>query len=357
MRRPGRLLTTALAFALAVLVMMVIQGFWGGLYATYTGLIRNTPVAFWVGQQGVKSVLNSSSRVPMSLAGEIGAIPGVESVTALHALPVIAEVNSRKVPFALFGYDLGSGLGGPWSLAMGREPAQSDEIVLDQAFAESNGLGVGDTLSLLGREWQIVGLSAGTNSFMSFALFADRVSVGRLAGMADFTSFLLVRTERGMSIEQVRSRLPSGYAVYTSEELVSSSEEVLSSIMGPVLQLFLGVSFLVGLAVIALTTYSSILERQGEYGVMRALGMPDSGLAAVVLTELMASAIVGLAVGSLLSAGAATLIAAALPAYPVVITAQAMRTTLLAGVLMGLLGAGYPVLRVTRMDPATVFRV
>lgn len=356
-RRPGRLVSAALSFTLAVLVIVLIQGFADGMYGTYIGLIRNTPVDLWLGETGIKGVVNSSSVIPASLAREVEAIQGVRAVTPLYAVPVIAEVGDRKVPVMLYGYDLASGLGGPWSLAEGRAPAGPGEIVLDQAFAGTNGLQVGDRFALLGKEFRIAGLSAGTNSFMAFAAFAGRTEVGDLLGAQDRTSFLLVQADPGVDLRELRSRMPGGYEVRTGAELVASSEENLGRVMGAPLNLLLGVAFLVGLAVIALTTYSAVLERRDEYGVLRALGMGNGGLAAMVLTETLLSAVAGIAAGVLLAAGLALVLASALPAYPVTVTGAGLARTVLLGLLMALVAALVPLRRISRMDPAAVFRV
>lgn len=357
-RRPGRLFTTALAFALAVLVIVLIQGFSDGLHDTYTGLVRQTPVDLWIGERGVQGVANTASSVPATLAAEITDLPGIRSVIPLYAVPTIGEAGGRKVPLMLYGYDLSSGLGGPWSLAAGRPPAAEGELVLDRAFAKHNDLAVGDSFTLQGRDFRVTGLSAGTNSFMFFAVFAERAEVGRLLQAPDRTSFLMVQLDPGASREQVRRLIPPGYAVYTPEDLIDSSVSTLNRVLGGPLYLLLGVAFLVGLAVVSLTTYAGVLERREEYGLLRAMGMTDAGLIWLVMTEVFVSALVGILAGvGLASVLAVTLSATFLAAYPILVTPESLGATVLMGLLMGLAGALLPLRRILRLDPASVFRV
>lgn len=356
-RRPGRLVTTALAFTLAMVAIVLIRGFSDGLYETYSGLVRNTPVELWVGGKGVKSTVNAFSLIPARLADPLAAVPGVQSVTGLYAVPVIAEIGGRNLPMMLNGFDRATGLGGPWRLSSGSLPASPEEIVLDQAVAERGGLGVGSAFTVLGREFRISGLARGTSSFMSALAFADRSEVGRLIQAPDQISFLLVRLQPGADPAAVRQAVGPEYEVYTPRQFVAASDETLDGVMGPPLRLLLGVSFLVGLAVIALSTYSGILERRHEYGVLRAVGMPAVGLFAVIATEVAASATLGIGLGAILAAAAATAIGAYLPAYAVVITAPGLGSTALMGLAMGLVAVVAPLWRLTRADPAEVFRV
>lgn len=356
-RRPGRVLATALAFTLAVLVIILIKGFADGLYHTYTAMVRNTPADIWVSEKGVKGVANSASLLPADLESQITGLPGVRSVTPLLSVPVIAEVGGRRVPFTLFGYDTDSGLGGPWSMDAGRRPDGPGEITLDTAFAADNRLGLGSLFSLVGREFQVVGLTSETSSFMSASAYAGRAEVGGLIGAPDRASFLLVQAEPGAEISRIQAQIPPQYAAHTGEHLRLETEEFLTRSMGAPLNLLLGVAFLVGLAVISLTTYAGILERQAEYGVLRALGMADRSLAAVVLTEVMVSALAGLGVGTVAASLLARLVGLWLPAYPILITWSGLALTLALGLLMGLLAVLLPLRRLVRLDPAAIFRV
>lgn len=349
-------IATGLAFALAILVMVLIKGFADGLYATYTGLLRNTPVDVWIAQEGVKGVMNTSSVVPLAAAERLTKLPEVESVSPLFAVPVIAEVSNRKFPMMLVGYDPASGLGGPWHLSEGRRPLGAGEIVLDGAFAEANQLALGDTFRLMGRAFLVVGMSGGTNSFMSFTAFANWSDVSETLRITDQTSFLLARLREGARLDALREALPAGLAVHTPADLISQSQKTLDRLMGSPLKLLLGVAFLVGLAVIALTTYTGVLQQRQEYAVLRALGYSTLDLALVIGTELAAGALLGITAGVFLAVGTASVIGMLLPAYPVVLTAAGLTQIMLAGLFMGLLGALLPTWRISRMEPASVFR-
>lgn len=354
-RRPRALIGTALAFALAVLAVVLIAGFADGLYAGVTAFVRNTPAELWVTQAGVRSI--GASQVPVSLAAQVATVDGVKGVYPIYQVQHIAVVNGRNLPVAIFGYDPGNGVGGPWRLTEGRLPANGSEVVLDTVFASKFGISRGDSFAMLGKEFRVSGLSADTNSFMAFAVFMPASELSRLIRADSWVSALAVSVEPGVDLEAMRNRMPAGYEVSTRNELSEAYVENIARVMGGPLNLLMVVAFLVGLAVIALTTYSGVLERRAEYGVLKALGMPLSGLAAIVGTEVLVGAVVGILLGGIVAVAVAVSARLVLPSYPIVITQASLLRTVLMGVAMGLLGAIVPVWRIGRENPATVFRV
>jgi len=274
----------------------------------------------------------------------------------LYAVAHIADVDERKLPVTIIGYDREHGLGGPWQLAQGRLPEGPGEVVIDRAFSEHFGIAVGSTVDVLGQPLQVTGLSTGTNSFMAFLVFADGGTVQRLIKSTDRASVLMVQLAANANVAQVRRDLPGEYDVYTPAQFERNALNATREIIGGPLSLLEGVAFLVGLAVIALSTYTSVLRRRQEYGVLRTLGVTGLGLVRVVLTEAMVSAVVGTLVGTVAGALAVKAVGSALPAYPIIVTAGGVSQSVALGLVMGAVGALLPLWRISRDEPAAVFR-
>lgn len=349
-RRPGRLLTSVAAFTLAIVVTLVIRGFADGLYASHTAFARNAAADLWVRESGF-------GLLPAALKDEVAAISGVQSVTPLWAIPVMANIADRKIPMTLYGYEVASGAGGPWRVAEGRLPSGAPgELTLDQTLARQRGLAVGSELELQGQRFRITGLTAETNSFMAFLAFTEFAEVGKLMGAPGRANHLLVKLKPGVDAEAVRAQVRSGFVVQTTAEVVADREAQVTKVMGAPLRLLEWVALLVGLAVIALTTYAGVLERRGEYGVLRAVGMAGSGIARVILTEVAAGAVMGVAVGGLAAAGVAWVLSQGISPYPVIVTSASLARSVGFGLVMSLVAALLPLRRISTMDPAAVFR-
>lgn len=114
------------------------------------------------------------------------------------------------------------------------------------------------------------------------------------------------------------------------------------------------VTLLVGTAGIANTMLVSVLERQAEIGLRRAMGASRRAIASLFLME---SSLLG-TVGGVMGAAGGVLVAAAL------VSARGWRFSLPAGVLfapllgllVGIVAGAYPAFRSTRISPAEVLR-
>src|SRR3990172_2044945 len=89
----------------------------------------------------------------------------------------------------------------------GREPRNDREMVFDRVLAERHGLGIGDLVEVMDREFRIVGVSGGTASWMTSFFFLPKSAVEDLLRAPGAASFLLVSVEEGQASETVRDRL------------------------------------------------------------------------------------------------------------------------------------------------------
>jgi putative ABC transport system permease protein len=110
------------------------------------------------------------------------------------------------------------------------------------------------------------------------------------------------------------------------------------------------------LAVIALTIYTSTVERVRDYGVLKAVGASPRQLFTVVLRQSIAVALIGFASGSLLALAAGKLIQDSVPEFATLYRWQDILAVFGAVLVMSALAAVVPIRRVARVDPAMVFR-
>jgi len=111
-----------------------------------------------------------------------------------------------------------------------------------------------------------------------------------------------------------------------------------------------------GNVIVGLIIYTATLERQREYGVLKAIGAKNRVLYQVVLTQALVASLAGALLGILLANGAVRLIMAARPQFLVVIEPADLAQALLAGLGMALLAAIFPTRVLAGLAPAEVFR-
>ncbi len=115
-------------------------------------------------------------------------------------------------------------------------------------------------------------------------------------------------------------------------------------------------AFLVGLAVIGLVLYATVLAKLRDLGVMKALGLNRFGVIRLVLTQAAWTVTAAVIAAVAITAGIAVVVGAVTPDIDLAIAPGSVLRTSVAAVIVGLVGAFVPLQRVLRIDPATVFR-
>lgn len=113
---------------------------------------------------------------------------------------------------------------------------------------------------------------------------------------------------------------------------------------------------LIGLAVTALTLYTSTLRKRPEYGVLKAIGAKNWQLYSVVILQASLSITIGLVIAM----GLVWLLGLVLPGLKsgisFVLTPAAITRVGLAALLIGVAAALAPAWQIARLNPAQVFR-
>jgi putative ABC transport system permease protein len=270
---------------------------------------------------------------------------------------VIFELHGEKQGAQMVGYDPEVG-GGPWDLTEGRGVRADDEVVVDRALAKTHDISVGDEISVGERDFTVVGISEGTSMWAAGLMFARKDAVEELMGAPEATSLLLVSPEEGVAPGTLRERLSDlpGTDTLLKSTMANNDQELFARAFGGPLRLMVGISLLVGALIVGLVIYTVTVERQKEYGVLKAVGARNRVLYRVVTTQALIAAGLGSVAGVGLAYGASWIIATLRPAFLVVIEPKAAGWALLMGIVMALLGAILPVRTIAKLAPAEVFR-
>jgi ABC-type antimicrobial peptide transport system permease subunit len=229
-----------------------------------------------------------------------------------------------------FGFDSFSVLGiepssviGPMSSVtttdgrlLASDDAGTNVAVLDETYAASADLAVGDTLEVGGEDFEIVGLVASTSDSADTAanVYIPLDVAQELSGAGDVISTIYVQAASSNDISTVQA----GLAEALPDATVSSQSELASTVSGSLstasnlisnLGTWLSVVVLlvaVGLAV--LFTSSGIARRTRELGTLKAIGWSNGRIVRQVAGESMVQALIGGAAGLVVGLGAIAVI-------------------------------------------------
>lgn len=360
----GRFAFSVGGVASSVLLLSFILGLYRGWNHSFTEYLDSVEGDVWVSRTGNESFF-APSVVLATTAVPIRQMDGVARVSPLLTSPLKLHAGGDGYDALIVGVpNVGSldapegGLGGPVRIDKGRDVQQEGEIVIDKVLARQAGLDLGDKVKAGLRELTIVGISSGGNVVVGQLCFVTLQEARNIIGYDGFYNFLLLETEPGMATEVTRriNKEVIGVNAWERGQFVEASQEVLSRNMRPILLVILVLSFIVGTIVVALTIYTAVLEKEKEFGVMKALGTPGRGLFTVVLQQSIACCLLGFLGGELLTVAAASVAERAVPQFVTLVRWQDVIAVFVAAAFMSVIAAVIPANRIIRVDPLTVFK-
>ncbi len=342
---------------LAVTLILILKGFLAGMNRQITSYLDHSPGSIAIAEEDVVNLLGAVSLIPDGTEQKAENIRGVDQVIPILSQFIILDLHDKKQPAYMIGYDPRKG-GGPWQLVAGREPSSKEEMVFDRVLADRHGLRIGDQVEVMGRDFTIVGLSSGTTSWMTSFFFIRKKDAEDLLRIPGATSFLLLRTTQDADTELILERLYdfSGVSALTKQTMAANDMKLFARIFSAPLKLMVGISFLVGTMIVGLIIYTATVERQREYGVIKAIGAKNRFLYQIVLTQALFASLAGSSLGVLLANGAARWIMSARPQFLIIFDPADSTQALLAGLCMALIAAVFPTRVVANLAPAEVFR-
>ncbi len=355
----ARLAISVGGVALALLLILSLDAVFTGVERQITAYIEYSDADVWVSQAGVLNMHMASSSLPDSVARKVRAVPGVASVTPiLYLTNNVVYEDERNLAY-IIGLPESAEMGGPWKVSSGRSLPGKSEAIIDRTIAEKAGIKMGDEVEILGEEFEVTGLSEGTASLVNSVAFISMDDFEDLRGNYGTFSFLLVKVLEGESPELVAARIQAqvrDVTVQTREGFARQERRVVQDMSTDVVTIMNLIGFLIGLAVMALTVYTSTLSRRREYGMLKALGARNTDLYLTVLAQAILSVILGFLVGLVLT----LLLTVVVPIFGSNLALEVSRASLLkvasVSVVIAAVSAMLPIRQIAGLDPAMVFR-
>ena len=352
--RKGRALAGVAGIAAALLLVLALKAIFAGINDRLTAYIDASGADVIVAQQGVDTMHMTQSALPEQVVAALAAVPGVAEAKPILYVPAMIERGEKRGIVYLIGDDLG----GPLPLSAGRRP-RSGEIVLERTLAERLGAPPASRVRALGRSFRVSGEVEGLASILNSVAFVRRQNLASALGSVGVVSYIFVRARPDIGDTELAARIEAsvpGVTASTRAAFARSERRVVGDMTTDIVRAMILVGFVIGVAVAGLVAYSVTLSQLRDYAVLRALGLRARRALALAITQVAATVVAGF----LLALAFAWVLAAILPSLSPTLV-LAVRTGDVAQALgvaaaVTLAAAAFPVLRVARIDPASVFR-
>lgn len=351
-RQRLRLALSAGGVGMALLLILALDGVYAALLNRVTAYPDNQGAPLIASQKGVETMHMSSSTIPLEKVRALQHDPRVERADPILYTTVVLGRGRRAFSYVI-GYGDG---GGPWDMASGRARPSGAEVVLDERTAERLGASIGSQVPVLGSDVRVVGLAGGASSVISGLAWVDYDAFDRAVEARGAASYVLV-TPRGEPRAAAEALARDyGLTVQTRERFSANERQVVSDMSTGLIRGMLVIGVVVGLAVAALSIYTATTARLREYAVLKAIGMRNRTLYALVSRQSLLTVAAGLGLALVLVALLAWLVPLAEPSVTIDLRAGTVIRTGALAAIIAVVAAAMPARRVARLDPASVYR-
>jgi putative ABC transport system permease protein len=348
LHRPLRTLIGVLAVGVEVALVVLIVGLTSGLLTETAKRIEGIGADIMLQPPAASIFLGfSGSPMPIKIGEKLTEIKYVQSVA-----PALLQFSSTGGVDVVYGIDPDSfrAVSGGFVLIQGHDMEGPNDLLVDDWAAKAKHIKVGDTFNLLNHDWDVAAIiehGKGARLFVPLATLQD------LVGAHDKASIFFIRCTRPEhtedAIEEIRHVLP-GYTVRPLKDLLS----LYTSTNIPGLQSFIdamiALAIAIGLLVIFLTMYTTVIERTRDIGVLKSLGANQAFIVRALLTESAALCLLGIGAGVGLSYAVRAAFLAGFPTLSILITPGWILRAAGIALAGAIFGASYPAWMASRKD-------
>ncbi len=400
-----RFLVAQAGIMFAVSLVTIQNGILTGFIRSSSVLIDNSKADLWVAST---DMIHLELTMPIALERMVQTekVPGVERAEALIFRnarwrdPVENKIHAVTV----VGSDPQGQLFNPWNIVKGnlQDLKQPYTIMLDESKLKALKVhNLGDKAKIGGLDARLVGITKGTQSIVSNSFVFTSLRTGnayvnapiktqtfcqleqddvnctqsyddakasnqpppepRQLNLADPITYVLVKAKPNQDVLELKQKLmealPDDVEVHTREEMSNTMQNFWQKRTGVgfVLSLGAGVGFLVGMVVVGQILYSSVTDHLKEFGTLKAMGASDWVIYGIIIEQALWMAVLGYLPGMALCLGVASW-ASATQGILILITPISALGVLGLTVVMCVGAAFFAIQKVTKVDPAIVFK-
>lgn len=362
-----RLAVTLVGILFSIVLVAVQLGLYLGSSRMITNMIERSNSDLWITTFGAKSFEEGGILLTPLERHQALATPGVKAV-----IPMISAFAEWRKPgggstrVSVVGIDPEEGGLEPWNLVEGSwaDVRAPDSIAVERSYLKELGVaGIGDTAQIALGRVRVRALTEGIRSFtQSPYVFMPVQRARNLLNIdgekGDKSTFFLVQLEPGADPRAVQAALSErleGCEVLTKAEFRDRSLTQWLFKTGAGIALIGGalLGILVGTVIVAQTLYSSTKDHLNEFATLRALGSSAGYIHKVILAQAGLSAVIGYLLGMVIALG--VLWMSRNSPLPLVMTPGLAFWLFVLTLFMCAISAVSAIIKVTKIDPATVF--
>ncbi len=350
LHRPLRSIISVLAVAIEVIMILSIVGIFMGMLNDQKQRTNGIGADIMVLPSNA-SYFNGVSGAAMP-AKDVEAFRRMAHVTV--ASPAIQHFQTTGTIEVIYGIDYSSfNALKPFVFLAGGPFQGPNDALVDQVWAHSHSLQVGDTVNLLGHAFRISGIvEPGKGGRVMLPI----TTMGDLMGSPGKASLFYIKVDNPTNEQAVIQGIHSTPGLENNEVLTMNDwldQMTPDRLPGfnIALNAVTGIAVIVGFLVIFQAMYTAVMERTREIGILKSMGSSKADIVSVVLRECGVLAAGGVVLGIAGTYGVRLLILHLFPTQHFEVTGAWMGKAAAIAFGGALCGALYPAWIAARKDP------
>ncbi len=362
-RRRFAAIAAGVCFSIALVLVQL--GLFEGLAENASQVIDHTPGDVWVMARNTGN-FQWGQLMPRRTVSVVRSTPGIAWARELIVgWTQLRHPDGGMQQLEVLGFDTAARVGAPWRVQAGAldELAIPGRVAFDVSSTEKIGsFRVGEHREIRDQRVRVAAITEGITSFTTVPFVFTSLSTARaLTGYIgpDDTIYVVAGLSAGASpaavIAALRARL-SHLDVLATEAFSTRTRRywMFETGMGIGFLLTSSLAIAVGTVIVSQAIYAATNEHFAEYGTLKAMGMSNRRLAAIVVAQGLISGAVGALPGAAL--GALVVAAARTRGLEAIFAPRLVVATVVVAWLACAIAAATSVRRVWRLEPAMVFR-
>ena len=346
--RPVRTIVSISAVAVEVVLIILVVGLTRGTLEDSARRTVGVGADVMVQPQTTSLFMGfSGAPMPIQIKDKL-----IQSEHVKAVAPVMVQMSSSSGVTLIYGIEPTSfnAVSGGFNYLQGRGLEELEDVVVDDIFANSQHLKLGQTVMLLNQSFHLVGIvehGKGARIFVRIDKLQDLM--GAIGKASVFFVTLTSKDQIKPVIAEFGKLLP-GYQVRNMQEYLSLMTEGNIPGLRDFVRVMIGLAVAIGLLVIFITMYSTIVERTREIGILKSLGASKTFIVRIVLRETIILTSLGIGTGIGLSYLVKRILLHSFPTLNVLIVPEWLLRAAIISLIASLAGASYPAFRATRQD-------
>jgi putative ABC transport system permease protein len=359
-----RFAVTLTGIAFAIVLVLIQLGLFLGFTISTSGIIDHSGADVWLCARGVQYF---EVGFPISEAHLYQAL-SVDGVA--EAQPLIVRFTNWRRPdgaqknVEVIGFVPDTGMGMPWNIVAGRVESlrEQNTVMVDEFYAAELGISrIGDVVEIQGFRATVVGFTRGIRSFTTtpFVFTSFKNALNYTASRAGETTYILITadsvTDPVTLSRRISERIPAIDA-HTTLEFSRKTRMywLFTTGAGVALLVAAVLGLIVGSVIVGQTIYATTVDHIRDFGILKAIGASDAYLYRVIIEQALVSAVIGYAFAMVASFAILRLSRTA--GAMIMAPWELVVTMFVAAIIMCVSAAVISIHKVTRLDPAMVFK-